>query len=158
MNEAWTQRLRRRPGLRALPHAQRPKLLLLPCAGLAKTTALRGSGRDVSSDERTAVGHQMVACSVYDNLRLIYPSCYPVHELAGDWGKERPDAPGRVVLPPTAPAGIEYFNPGAPPPRGASALGSSTAKPSPPPAGSSLPGPCPSIPLARRTSTTPPPY
>lgn len=90
---------------------ERLKSLPLLTLGLAKTAALRGSGRDVSSDERTAVGHQMVACSVYDNLRLVYPSCYPVHELAGDWGKERPDAPGRVALPPTAPAGIEYFNP-----------------------------------------------
>lgn len=67
----------------------------------------------MNSDERTAVGHQMVACSVYDALRLMYPNCYPVHELAGDWGKERPDAPGSVALPPTAPAGMEYFNPGA---------------------------------------------
>lgn len=69
----------------------------------------------MSSDERTAVGHQLIACSVYDTLRLVYPSCYPVHELAGDWGRERPDAPGAVALPPTAPAGMEYFNPGAPP-------------------------------------------
>lgn len=28
---------------------------------------------------------------------------------AGDWGLEGPD--GRVVFPPTAPAGLEYFNP-----------------------------------------------
>lgn len=50
-------------------------------AGLSKTAALRGGGRDVNSDERTAVGHQMVACSVYDMLRLVYPSCYPVYEV-----------------------------------------------------------------------------
>ncbi|EFN54134.1 hypothetical protein CHLNCDRAFT_135519 [Chlorella variabilis] len=88
---------------------ERLKGLPLLTLGLLKTAALRGGGRDVNSDERAAVGHQMVSCSVYDQLRLIYPSCYPVYELAGDWGKEK--STGEVVLPSTAPAGLEYFNP-----------------------------------------------
>lgn len=76
-----------------------------------KTAALRGSGRDVNSDERTAVGHQMMVGSVYDLLRLIYPSAYAVHDPAGGWGRERGEG-GGVELPPTTPAGLEYFNPG----------------------------------------------
>jgi hypothetical protein len=158
---------------------ERLKSLPLLTLGLLKAAALRGSGRDVNSDERAAVGHQLAVCSVYDALRLVYPACYPVHELsggwepspprrhafcscsdacreaqgrrgrhrrraeaarrlpclglrassaspplcelrtaphapatgAGNWGKERADG-GGVELPPTAPPGLEYFNPG----------------------------------------------
>ena len=98
------------PNSLVLPERLRSLPLLV--LGLAKTAALRGSGRDVNADERAAVGHQMVSCSVYDQLRLIYPNCYPVHDPAGDWGREAADGSGRVVLPATAPAGLEYFNPG----------------------------------------------
>lgn len=64
---------------------ERLKAMPLLCLGLVKTAALRGSGRDVNSDERTAVGHTMMAGGVPENLALIYPACYPVHELAGGW-------------------------------------------------------------------------
>lgn len=45
--------------------------------------ALRGSGRDVNTDERTAVGHALITGSSYEVLRLIYPAAYPVHEPTG---------------------------------------------------------------------------
>lgn len=95
----------------ALVLPERLKSMPLLSLALTKTAALRGTGRDVNSDERTAVGHQMMTGSVPDLLRLIYPACYPVHDPAGGWG--RPGADGQVELPPTAPAGLEYFNPGA---------------------------------------------
>lgn len=70
-------------------HLQPPRhLSRIPplAAGLTKVAALRGSGRDVNSDERIAVGHTVMAGSVWDLLRLVYPAAYPVHELAGAWG------------------------------------------------------------------------
>lgn len=98
---------------------ERLKSLPLLTLGLLKTAALRGGGRDVNSDERAAVGHQLVACSVHDQLRLIYPSCYPLHDQSGSWGKVLADGGdgggggdiSDVELPGTAPAGLEYFNP-----------------------------------------------
>lgn len=95
------------PNALVLPERLRSMPLLT--LGLIKTAALRGTGRDVNSDERTAVGHTLMAGSVYDALRTVYPNCYPVYELAGNWGKEGAD--GYVELPATAPAGLEYFNP-----------------------------------------------
>ena len=51
--------------------------------GLSKVAALRGTGRDVNSDERAAVGHEIISGSSYDILKLIYPSCYPVYDPSG---------------------------------------------------------------------------
>ncbi len=63
-------------------------------AGLTKTSALRGSGRDVNTDERTAVGHEIVTGSSYDALKLVYPSCYPIYEPTGALGRAGPAAQG----------------------------------------------------------------
>lgn len=92
---------------------ERLKSLPLLVLGVLKTASLRGSGRDVNTDERAAVGHQITASSVPDILRLIYPSCYRVDNLSGNWGKEVLDSKGRqtIELPPTVPAGLEYFDP-----------------------------------------------
>ena len=78
---------------------ERLKSLPVLVLGLLKCAALRGTGRDVNTDERTAVGHQMVAAPVEDVLRLTYPACYPVYELGGamrvagageeGWGRRR---------------------------------------------------------------------
>lgn len=81
------------------------------CAGLVKSAALRGSGRDVNTDERAAVAAEITTGGVDDILRLIYPACYRVDDAAGGWGREGGDDPGGVPLPPTTPAGLEYFDP-----------------------------------------------
>ena len=60
-----------------------PTLCCCPIPGLGKIAALRGTGRDVNTDERTAVGHEVVTGSSYDILKLIYPACYPVYEPTG---------------------------------------------------------------------------
>ena len=70
---------------------------------------MRGSGRDVNSDERAAVSAQIMTAPVEDILKLCYPACYRVDDRSGDWGQ--PQANGAVALPGTAPAGLEYFDP-----------------------------------------------
>ena len=59
-------------------------------AGIIKSTALRG-GKEVVTDERAAVGLEVMAASVPQLLRLLYPALYPVHDPAGDWGRPGPD-------------------------------------------------------------------
>jgi protein transport protein SEC24 len=108
------------PGSLVLP--ERLKSLPVLVLGLLKTAALRGSGRDVNTDERAAVSAEIMTAPVTDILKLCYPACYRVDDQTGTWGK-----PGSahdvaaangghatatsVVLPPTAPAGLEYFDP-----------------------------------------------
>ena len=43
------------------------------------------------TDERAAVGLEVMAASVPQLLRLLYPALYPVHDPAGDWGRPGPD-------------------------------------------------------------------
>lgn len=62
-------------------------------AGLLKTQALRGSVRDVTTDERAAFMFDISSAGVDQLLTWVYPSLYPVHDPSGDWGK--PDAHGR---------------------------------------------------------------
>ena len=52
-----------------------------------KSAAIRGSARDVVTDERIAVGLELMSASVPTLLRLLYPSLYAVHDANGDWGK-----------------------------------------------------------------------
>lgn len=54
-----------------------------------------GGGRQLPGKPRSAA-----------NLTRLFPGL----PLSGNWGKEGAD--GRVELPATAPAGLEYFNPG----------------------------------------------
>lgn len=61
--------------------------------GLMKSAAIRGSARDVVTDERIAVGLELMSANVPTLLRLLYPSLYAVHDPAGDWGKGK--GPGR---------------------------------------------------------------
>lgn len=95
------------PGSLVLP--ERLKSLPLLVLGLLKTAALRGTGRDVNSDERAAVSAQIMTGPVGDIVKLCYPACYRVDDRSGDWGQ--PQANGAVHLPTTAPAGLEYFDP-----------------------------------------------
>jgi hypothetical protein len=70
-----------------------PQCYLKPlhwAAGIIKSTALRG-GKEVVTDERAAVGLEVMAASVPQLLRLLYPALYPVHDPAGDWGRPGPD-------------------------------------------------------------------
>ncbi|KAK9811733.1 hypothetical protein WJX72_009241 [[Myrmecia] bisecta] len=84
------------------------KHLPLWTLGLMKCAALRGTARDVNTDERIAVGLEIMAASVPNLLRLIYPNLYPVYDPAGDWGKPSPS--GGVVLPPTMPLATDALN------------------------------------------------
>ncbi len=95
------------PGSMVLP--EKLKVLPVLTLGLLKSAALRGTGRDVNTDERAAVSHQVTTANVPDLMRLIYPSCYRVDQEAGPWGSK--DQNKRVVLPSTTPAGLEYFDP-----------------------------------------------
>ena len=101
------------PALGAMVLPERLKSLPVLVLGLLKTTALRGSGKDVNTDERAAVGAQIVTAPVVDIVKLCYPSCYRVDDRTGDWGRPRDgEGPsGQIVLPSTAPAGLEYFDP-----------------------------------------------
>ncbi|KAK9850792.1 hypothetical protein WJX84_010745 [Apatococcus fuscideae] len=55
--------------------------------GLLKCPALKGGAKDVITDERFAVGLDVMAASTPALLRLIYPPLYPVHDLTGTWGQ-----------------------------------------------------------------------
>ena len=55
------------------------------------------------TDERAAVGLEVMAASVPQLLRLLYPALYPVHDPAGDWGRPGPE--GRCVMHSYEPAG-----------------------------------------------------
>ncbi|KAG7669812.1 hypothetical protein Ndes2437B_g05999 [Nannochloris sp. 'desiccata'] len=107
------------PGSLVLP--ERLKSLPVLVLGLMKTAAIRGSGRDVNTDERAAVAAEIMTAPVTDILKLCYPACYRVDDQTGSWGRPGSAANGgahgngtttaSVVLPPTAPAGLEYFDP-----------------------------------------------
>ena len=66
-------------------------------AGLLKTPALRGTMRDVQTDERVSYSFDINAASVDQLLGWVYPALYPVHDPAGNWGT--PDNQGRRVTP-----------------------------------------------------------
>lgn len=68
------------------------------CAGLLKSSAVRGGARDVVLDERIAVGLDLMSASVPTMLRLLYPSLYAVHDPQGSWGT--PNQDGRYPPPP----------------------------------------------------------
>lgn len=59
------------------------QLLPLWALGLTKVAALRGSARDVNSDERVAVGFDMMSASVEALTKLLYPNLYPVYDMSG---------------------------------------------------------------------------
>jgi protein transport protein SEC24 len=52
------------------------KYLPLWCLGINKTAALRPGRNEVHADERVAVGHEIMACSVPQLLLLAYPALY----------------------------------------------------------------------------------
>lgn len=80
-----------------------------PPAGILKSSALRGTGSTVQSDERTAIAHEIMALGVPGLLRLIYPTVYHVSDVSGAWGTQ---APGQaVVMPSTVPASLVYLDP-----------------------------------------------
>ena len=85
------------PGSMVLP--ERLKSLPVLTLGLLKSAALRGSGRDVNTDERAAVGHHIATGCVESMLKLVYPSFYRVDTEQGAWGQA---VNGKVVLPPAA--------------------------------------------------------
>jgi hypothetical protein len=62
-------------------------------AGLLKTQALRGTMRDVQTDERAAFAFDMCQASAEQLLQWVYPPLYPVHDISTPWGK--PDDKGR---------------------------------------------------------------
>lgn len=64
-------------------------------AGLLKTQALRGTMRDVQTDERTAFAFDMYQACTEQLLQWVYPPLYPVHDTSTPWGK--PDESGRCV-------------------------------------------------------------
>lgn len=76
-----------------------PALRLLPiwALGALKTAALRGTVRDVPTDERISVGFDVISAGVPALLRMAYPALMPVHDPNGDWGRPGPD--GRSVSP-----------------------------------------------------------
>ncbi len=53
---------------------------------MLKCTALKGGGKEVLTDERFAVGLDVMAASTPALLRLIYPPLYPLHDPNGSWG------------------------------------------------------------------------
>ena len=65
------------------------------CAGLLKSSALRGGARDVLPDERILAGFEIMAAPTAELLRYLYPNLYLISDPAGDWG--RPTADGRYV-------------------------------------------------------------
>ena len=65
-------------------------------AGLLKTQALRGTARDVQTDERTAFAFDMYQACTEQLLQWVYPPLYPVHDASPPWGK--PDETGRCAL------------------------------------------------------------
>ncbi len=101
------------PGSLVLP--ERLKSLPVLVLGLMKTAAIRGSGRDVNTDERAAVAAEIMTAPVADILKLCYPACYRVDDQSGSWGRpgsvSADGGSGQVLLPSTAPAGLEYFDP-----------------------------------------------
>ncbi len=68
----------RQPNRLIFPEALR----YLPLWSLAATkcAALRGGAREVSPDERIAVGHELMAASVDGLCRHVYPDLYPLHQ------------------------------------------------------------------------------
>ncbi|KAK9861048.1 hypothetical protein WJX84_009471 [Apatococcus fuscideae] len=58
--------------------------------GLVKCPALKGGAKDVLTDERFAVGLDVMAASTPALLRLIYPPLYPLHDPSGSWGQGEP--------------------------------------------------------------------
>ena len=62
-------------------HCLTPWLVLR--AGLTKSSALRGSGRDVNVDERIVAGQDLIAASVPQTLRVAYPELYALHDSSG---------------------------------------------------------------------------
>ena len=66
------------------------------CAGLLKTAALRGTSKDVQTDERTAYSFDMSQACTEQLLQWVYPPLYPLHDTSTPWGK--PDESGRCVL------------------------------------------------------------
>ena len=76
-------------------HAKSLNLLIPGCctAGLLKTQALRGTMRDVQTDERAAFAFDMCQASAEQLLQWVYPPLYPVHDTSTPWGK--PDDKGR---------------------------------------------------------------
>lgn len=60
------------------------------------------------TDERAAVGLEVMAASVPQLLRLLYPALYPVHDPAGDWGRPGPD--GRCVMHSLSRQAIQLFS------------------------------------------------
>eukprot|EP00889_Picochlorum_renovo_P008544 jgi/Picre1/35574/NNA_003035.t1 len=95
------------PGSMVLP--EKLKSLPVLTLGLLKTAALRGSGRDVNTDERAAVSHHITTGTIRDLVKLMYPSCYRVDQESGNWGLRNQQ--NKVVLPSTTPAGLEYCDP-----------------------------------------------
>lgn len=51
----------------------------------------RGGAKDISPDERIAVGHHMMAASCESLLRMLYPDLYVLHDPNGPWGLEQQD-------------------------------------------------------------------
>lgn len=95
----------RAPNKMILP--DRAQLLPVLTLGLMKVSALRGGVKDVNTDERIAVGFEIMASSVQHISKLAYPNLYPVHDMSGDWGIMKH---GFVSIPPTIPLSMEMLS------------------------------------------------
>jgi len=95
----------RAPNKMILPESAR--MLPLWTLALTKVAALRGAARDVNSDERVAVGFEMMASSADQMAKLIYPSMYAVFDMTVPWGTEKD---GKVVVPSTLPLSMEQLS------------------------------------------------
>ena len=58
----------------------------------------RGGAADVNSDERVAVGFEIVGSRIDVVLKLLHPSLYPLHDLRADWGQCGPDGKVRQKM------------------------------------------------------------
>eukprot|EP00878_Enallax_costatus_P011952 GHUV01012479.1.p1 GENE.GHUV01012479.1~~GHUV01012479.1.p1 ORF type:complete len:992 (+),score=282.52 GHUV01012479.1:492-3467(+) len=97
-------------------HVRNPGALIYPSTlrylpayilGLTRTTAFRGMGREVSSDDRAAAAHWLMAAPVEDTLLASYPDVYELtNPTRDDWGNQTGNM---VTLPPTVPASLAYL-------------------------------------------------
>jgi hypothetical protein len=59
------------------------------CCGWLAGWLLRGTGREVAADERSAAAHALMAAPVDDTLQLAYPDVYMLTDTSGHWGTEQ---------------------------------------------------------------------
>lgn len=101
-------------------HGRQPNALVYPpglrflaahALGLIKSTAFRGSGREVNADERIAALHSLMEAPVEATLTAAYPDVFALHDASVPWGQPADGREGgKVQLPPTVPATLAYMH------------------------------------------------